>query len=63
MGWQDDVRDILEKADWPPRPSVVSKSPWPKVILLAAIGWMVAELLSRAEESFRARAERTEIYR
>ena len=63
MGWQREVREILDKADWPPRPANVAGAPWLKVVLLALAGWIVAELLSRAEENARARSSRTAAYR
>ncbi len=56
MGWQDEVREILERSDWPPKARAVVKIPWLKVALLAIAGWIVAELLTRAEESARVRS-------
>jgi hypothetical protein len=63
MGWQDDVREILEKSDWPPRPGAMVKVPWVKVAMLAAAGWIVAELLTRAEEGARTRSNRLATHR
>ncbi len=62
MRWQQEIREILEKADWPPRAPRLSASPWPKVIALAMLGWAVAELLSRAEEASRNRWDRTRAF-
>jgi len=58
MGWQNEIREILERSDWPPKAGAVGKVPWLKVLLLAIAGWMVAELLTRAEESARVRSAR-----
>lgn len=58
MGWQDEVREILERSDWPPKARAVAKVPWVKVVLLAIAGWIVAELLTRAEASARVRSAR-----
>jgi len=58
MGWQNEVREILEKSDWPPKAGAMVRVPWLKVVLLAAAGWMVAELLTRAEEGARLRSAR-----
>ena len=63
MGWQDEVREILERSDWPPKARAVVKVPWLKVVLLAIAGWIVAELLTRAEESARVRSARTTPHR
>jgi hypothetical protein len=63
MGWQREVREILDRADWPPRPATVAGTPWLKVVLLALAGWALAELLSRIEESARARAGQAAAYR
>lgn len=59
MRWQEEVREILEKANWPPKTSSLPASPWPRVIALAVLGWALAELLARAEEGARARWDRT----
>jgi len=59
MRWQHEVREILEKANWPPRAAGLATSPWPKIIALALLGWALAELLSRAEEGARGRWDRT----
>jgi hypothetical protein len=63
MGWQDEVRDILERSDWPPKPGAMVRVPWVRVVLLAAAGWIVAELLTRAEEGARARSARIAAHR
>ncbi len=62
MRWQQEIHEILEKANWPPRAPSLATSPWPKIIALAVLGWAVAELLSRAEESARGRWDRTGAY-
>lgn len=59
MRWQQEIREILEKADWPPKASRLATSPWPKIIALAVVGWALAELLTRAEDSARSRWDRT----
>ncbi len=59
MRWQEEVREILEKANWPPRATGLAASPWPKVIALAVLGWALAELLTRVEEGARGRWDRT----
>lgn len=58
MGWQDEVREILERSDWPPKAGAVARIPWLRVVLLALAGWIVAELLTRAEEGARLRSAR-----
>ncbi len=63
MRWQDEVREILERSDWPPKAGVVVKIPWLRVVLLAIAGWIVAELLTRAEESARVRSARATAHR
>jgi hypothetical protein len=63
MRWQDEIRDILERSDWPPKAGAVAKVPWLKVVLLAIAGWIVAELLTRAEEGARVRAARATAHR
>lgn len=59
MRWQQEVREILERANWPPKASGLVASPWPKIIALAVLGWAVAELLARAEEGARERWDRS----
>jgi hypothetical protein len=63
MGWQDDIREILEKSDWPPTPGAIVKVPWLRVVLLAVAGWVVADILTRAAEGARSRPRRTVSYR
>jgi hypothetical protein len=53
MRWQQEIHEILEKANWPPTASDLAASPWPRVVALALIGWAVAELLARAGDNAR----------
>ena len=47
MRWQQEIHDILEKANWPPDTSGLIASPWPRVIAFALVGWGLAELVAR----------------
>ena len=62
MRWQREVRDILEKANWPPRAVGLATSPWPRIIALAILGWILAELLSRVDLGAHRRWDRSGAY-
>ncbi len=59
MRWQQEIQEILEKANWPPRTTELVASPWPRIIALAVLGWALAEVLSKIEEGNRTRWDRT----
>ncbi len=54
MGWQEEVREILEAATWPPRTAGLRRSPWAKLVALALLGWALVELLRRLRAGARA---------
>jgi hypothetical protein len=58
MRWQHEVQEILEKANWPPSTARLIESPWPKILGLALLGWVLVEVLARVEDNARARWER-----
>lgn len=50
MRWQHEIHEILERANWPPRTDTIRMSPWPRLVALAALGWVVAEIWNRLAE-------------
>ena len=54
MGWQEEIREILETANWPPRATGLRRSPWARLVALALLGWALAELLTRLRAGARA---------
>lgn len=56
MGWQDEIKDILEQSNWPPKVSEIQSSAWPRIVALAVLGWVLAEMFSRLESGARDQA-------